>query len=96
MRGCADHTLNLSLSRHIPVAAGRELEVRIDAFNALNSVIFTNRNTTLNVASLANPTPTNLAEDATGTLIPANIRGFGAVTGVANPRTMQLTVRFTF
>jgi hypothetical protein len=96
MRGCADHTLNLSLSRSVEVGRGRRFEVRIDAFNALNSVIITNRNAVLNVTSLTNATPTNLAEDASGTLIPANIRGFGAVTGVAAPRTMQLTARFQF
>jgi Carboxypeptidase regulatory-like domain len=96
MRGCADHTLNLSLSRSVQVGRGRRFEVRIDAFNALNSVIITNRNAVLNVTSFTNSTPTNLAEDASGNLIPANIRGFGAVTGVAAPRTMQLTARFQF
>ena len=96
LRGCADHTLDLSLSRIIRVGNGRRLELRIDAFNALNTTIFNARNNTLNVASLTNPTATNLAEDSNGNLIPANIRGFGAVTGVAAARTVQLLARFQF
>lgn len=96
MNGCGNNVLNLSLSRHFPVGNGRNLEIRVDAFNALDQVIYTGRNTTLNVASLNNPTPTNLARDAAGNLIPANIRGFGAVTAVAPPRQMQLLARFTF
>ncbi len=96
MRGCSDHTLNLSLSRSVSFGGSREFSVRIDAFNALNSVIYSNRNASLNVASFTNRTPSNLARNASGELIPANIRGFGAVTGVAAPRTMQLTARFRF
>jgi len=94
MRGCADRTVDLSLSRNIRVGASRGLELRIDAFNALNSTIYTARNATLNVTSLTNPTPTNLATDASGTI--TNLRGFGAVTGVAAARTVQLLVRFQF
>jgi hypothetical protein len=96
MRGCADRTLNLSLSRSVQLGKGRKVELRIDAFNALNSTIFSGRNATLNVTSLSNSTPTNLAEDANGNLIPANIRGFGAVTSVAAARTVQLLARFQF
>jgi hypothetical protein len=70
-------------------------EVRVDAFNALNSIIITNRNAVLNVARLTNPITRNLATDENGNLVAANIRGFGAVTGVAAPRTMQLTARFS-
>jgi hypothetical protein len=76
------------------VGASRRLELRIDAFNALNTTIYTGRNATLNVTSLTNPTPTNLATDANGNI--TNIRGFGAVTGVAAARTVQLLVRFQF
>jgi len=96
MNGCADRTMNLSLSRNVPVGKGRAIAFRIDMFNAFNSVIYTGRGTTLNVVSLTNPTPTNLARDAAGNQIPANIRGFGAVTNVANARSVQLTARFTF
>jgi hypothetical protein len=94
MRGCADRTVDLSLSRSIRAGGSRRLELRIDAFNALNTTIYSGRNSTLNVASLTNPTPTNLAKDANGNI--TNIRGFGAVTGVAAARTVQLLARFQF
>jgi hypothetical protein len=86
--------LDLSISRIIPLQHGQRLELRIDAFNALNSVNFTTVNSSLSVRSLADPTPTNLAEDANGNLV--NPTGFGAVTNVAASRQVQLLVRFSF
>jgi hypothetical protein len=94
MRLPPDHTLNLSLSRSLVLNHGRRMEFRVDAFNALNAVITTTINSTLNVTSLTNPTPTNLAEDASGSVV--NLRGFGARTAVAAPRTVQLLARFQF
>jgi hypothetical protein len=86
--------LNLSISRMISLAQGRRLELRVDAFNALNTVNFTTVNTTLTVRSLTDPTPTNLAEDANGKVV--NPTGFGAVTNVAAARQVQLLVRLSF
>ena len=86
--------LNLSISRIISMAGGRKLELRLDAFNALNSVNFTTVNSSLTVRSLADPTPTNLAEDASGNVV--NPVGFGAVTNVAAARQIQLLVRVSF
>jgi hypothetical protein len=96
MRGCADHTLDLSVSRTFRVTKTQRLEVRFDAFNALNTVILSSRNATLNVASLTNATPTNLPYDASGNFVFANRTGFGAATGADAPRTMQVLVRFQF
>jgi hypothetical protein len=87
--------LNLSISRIISLAAGRRLELRIDAFNALNTVNFTTVNSTLSVRSLTDPTPTNLAEDANGN-VTANRQGFGSVKDVAPARQVQLLVRLSF
>ena len=42
------------------------------------------------VASLTNPTPTNLASET------GNRTGFGAVTSVRPPRNMQISARFQF
>ena len=86
--------LNLSISRIISMAGGRKLELRLDAFNALNTVNFTTVNSSLTVRSLADPTPTNLAEDASGNVV--NPIGFGAVTNVAAARQIQLLVRVSF
>jgi hypothetical protein len=48
-------------------------------------------NSTLQVRSLTDPTPTNLSRDASGTLV--NPTGFGAV---APARQIQLMARFHF
>jgi hypothetical protein len=88
--------LDLSLSRSISIGGRRSLMLRIDGFNVLNTVVFTSVNTQLQVRSYTDPTPVNLPYDASGNLIWANRSGFGAVTGVAAARTVQLFVRFTF
>ena len=49
---------------------------------------------TANFASLTDRTITNLPYDASGNLV--NPNGFGAITGVAPPRTLQLVTRVTF
>jgi hypothetical protein len=94
LRQAPVNILNLSISRIISLAQGRRLELRVDAFNALNTVNYMTVNSTLAVRSLTDPTPTNLAEDASGKLI--NPTGFGAVTDVAPARQVQLLVRLSF
>jgi hypothetical protein len=84
----------MSVSKIFPVGNRVKLEVRLDAFNALNHTQFTGVNATANFASLANPTITNLPHDANGNLIRNN--GFGSINGVAPPRTLQLVTRLTF
>ena len=86
--------LNFSISRIISLAEGRRLELRVDGFNALNTVNFTTVNSTLTVRSLTDRTPTNLAEDASGNVI--NPTGVGAATNVAAARQVQLLLRFSF
>ncbi len=48
----------------------------------------------MNFASLTNPTVANLPRNAAGDL--TNRTGFGSVSGVAAPRTLQLVTRVTF
>jgi hypothetical protein len=88
------NVLDLSLARFITFGGSRRLELRVDAFNALNSWQVTAVTTTLQVRSLTDPTPTNLSRDASGTLI--NPAGFGAVTAVSPARQIQLMARFHF
>ncbi len=88
------YTLDLSVARFIRFGGNRRMEFRVDAFNAFNTMTITAVNTTLQVRSLADPTPTNLSRDAAGTLI--NPSGFGAVTAVAPARQIQLMARFHF
>jgi len=93
LHGPSTNNLDLSLSKIIPV--GRvKMEVRLDAFNALNHTQFTGVNNTVNFASLTDHTITNLPYNSAGQLV--NINGFGTVSGVANPRTLQLVARLTF
>jgi hypothetical protein len=88
------NNLDFSLSKAFPVGKKVKLEVRLDAFNALNHTQFTGINSTVNFASLTDHTITNLPFDAAGTLVRNN--GFGTVNGVFQPRTLQLVTRLTF
>ena len=63
-------------------------------FNFLNTVQYTTVNSTVNFRSLTDPTITNLPYDASGNLVQRN--GFGTISGVAAPRTLQLMTRVTF
>jgi hypothetical protein len=85
---------DLSLSKSFTLGGARRLELRLDAFNALNHTQFYDVNTTLVVRSLADPTPANLPFDASGKLV--NPTGFGTVVSVRPPRTLQLVARFQF
>ena len=88
------NNLDLSISKRFPVKGGVNLEVRLDAFNALNHTQFTGVNNTVSFRSLSDPTITNLPYDASGNLVRNN--GFGSINAVAPPRTLQLVTRLTF
>jgi hypothetical protein len=110
--GCPDHTIDLSLQRNFRVGGSRSLQVRLDMFNVFNSVIYTARQTTLQFNSptdltIRNPQyvvaegDTTLAPGAVGTVLNSsrllpNNAGFGAATGAAAPRNLQLTFRLQF
>ena len=85
---------DLSLSKRFRFKERVEMEIRLDAFNALNHTQFDTVNTTLTVRSLTDPTPTNLPFDANGNLV--NRNGFGTISSVRPPRNMQLSARFQF
>jgi hypothetical protein len=91
------NNVDLSLSKRIGVIRDVKFEIRLDAFNALNHTQFVgpgNQVMTANFASLTDPTITNLPYDAQGNLVRRD--GFGAIAGVAQPRTLQLVTRVTF
>jgi hypothetical protein len=89
MRQPPINNLDLSLSKIFAGPKSLKFEVRIDAFNALNHTQFTGFNGTANFRSLTDPTITNLGSAS-------NTSGFGAVSGVAAPRTLQIVTRVTF
>ena len=94
MHGPGTNNLDLSLSKIFPIGKTVRMEVRLDAFNALNHTQFTGVNNTANFASLTDHTITNLPYNSAGQLV--NVNGFGTVNGVAAPRTLQLVTRLTF
>jgi hypothetical protein len=86
--------LDLSLSKSFAFGKGIRLEVRLDAFNALNHTQFTGVNNVPVFASLTDWTIMNPAYDADGNLVRNN--GFGSINGVRPARTLQLVTRLTF
>ena len=81
---------DVSVSKEFRIKERAKIEIRLDTFNTLNHTQYDNINSTLNVVSLTNQTPTNLASQT------GNRTGFGAVTSVRPPRNMQLVARFSF
>jgi hypothetical protein len=88
------NNLDLSLSKAFPLGKRARIEVRLDAFNALNHTQWSGVNNTVAFKSLSDPTVTNLPYDANGNLVRYN--GFGTISGVRPPRTLQLVTRLTF
>ena len=60
------NNLDLSISKSFPIAKSVRIEIRADAFNALNHTQFTGVNNTANFASLTDHTITNLPYNAAG------------------------------
>jgi hypothetical protein len=94
LHGPPINNLDLSVSKAFAMSKGIRLEVRLDMFNALNHTQFTQVNSRVDFRSLTDPTITNLPYDANGNLV--NNSGFGTVSTVAPPRTLQLVTRLTF
>jgi hypothetical protein len=100
MHGCFDKTVDLALARNFRLGGNRNIQFRIEAFNAFNSVVYNGRNTTLQVTSPVNLTPSNPQYDASGNLVQTRLTpqnaGFGAANGAQNMRSMQMQIRFQF
>ena len=100
MRGCMDKMVDLSIFRDIRMGGSRRLEVRMDVFNAFNTVVITGRNTNI---QYDNPTSQNVLNSQTmpdGSLNPQRLTprtaGFGAANAARDLRSMQLQFRFRF
>ena len=101
VNGCFISTMDLAIARTIRLGGARNVQLRVDMFNAFNQSGITNRNATMSLASPANATDIqNLPFDASGNLIDSRSRprgaGFGVATAYQNPRTLQLQARFAF
>jgi hypothetical protein len=100
VRGCFQSALDLSLARNIRLGGARNLQFRVDLFNAPNAAGITGRNATMQVASPLDATKTNLPFNADGTVntnrnLPKNA-GFGVAHAYQLPRRVQVQVRFSF
>jgi hypothetical protein len=101
LNGCWDHTTDLAIARNIRIGGSRQVQFRVDLFNAFNSVVINARSTTLTYNSPATPTTiTNNQFNADGSLNPARLTpataGGGAATGAQPMRTVQMQLRFMF
>ena len=91
MRNPGLNNWDMTLQKSIPLKGERlRMELRADAFNVFNHPQFNGINSTL---SYAGPTST---APIPSSLYPANINGFGTVSGTAAPRIMQVMARFVF
>ena len=101
LKGCFISTTDLAIARNIRLGGARNIQLRVDMFNAFNQAAITARNTTINLTNPNDPvTANNLPFDAAGNVIESRSRprgaGFGVATGYQNPRTVQAQIRFSF
>ena len=101
LHGCFQSALDLAIARNIRLGGARNLQLRVDVFNAPNQAIITGRQTTINLSSPTDPvSATNLPFDANGNVIDSRSRprgaGFGVANAYQNPRTVQAQIRFSF
>jgi carboxypeptidase family protein/TonB-dependent receptor-like protein len=99
LRGCFQSILDLSIARNIRLPHGRNIQLRVDMFNAPNSAIVTGRATQINYNSPTDQTVRNSPIE-NGVLVDSRSRPRGAGVGVANayqsPRRVQAQIRFSF
>ena len=101
LNGCFISTMDLAIARNIRLGGARNIQLRVDMFNAFNQAAITARNTTINLSNPYDPvTANNLPFDAASNVIESRSRprgaGFGVATGYQNPRTVQAQIRFSF
>ena len=100
MTGCWGNTWDLAIARNFRMGGSRNLQVRLEMFNAFDTVVYTSRQTQLQLVSPTDPRIRNAQYNEDGSLNQSRLQprnaGFGAVTGTASPRNLQLQIRFAF
>jgi hypothetical protein len=96
MTSCPDHTTDLAIARNVRLGGGRQLQFRVDMFNAFKTAIITGRQnqiqfnsptdlTVRNPQYVANAGDTTLAPGAVGTILnPTRLQPRNAGFGAAN------------
>ena len=100
MTGCKDHTTDLAIARNFQFGGARQLQFRLELFNAFNTVVYNSRVSTVQFNSPTDQTVRNSQFLPDGTLDPARLlprnAGFGAVNGAQAMRSVQAQLRFSF
>src|SRR5688572_19710343 len=100
MGGCFERIMDLSIARNIRLGGGKQIQLRVDMFNAFNTVVIDDRQNQLQLNSPTDHTIRNNQFLANGTLNPARLTpenaGYGAAEGALNMRTVQMQIRFQF
>jgi hypothetical protein len=100
LHGCKDHRLDLAVQRTIRVGGGRSLQLRADMYNALNTVIFNNRQAQVQFNNTTDFSVRNSQFNADGTMVATrkqpNQAGFGAATSALALRSVQGKITFNF
>ena len=101
LTGCADHTVDLAVSRRVRLGGQRDVQFRLDVFNAFNALVFNARQTQIQWTSPDSQVSVlNNQYLADGSLNPARLTpaaaGAGAATGAQALRSMQMQIRFSF
>jgi hypothetical protein len=105
--GCPIYRTDLAIARNIRVGGGRQLQLRVDAFNAFNQAFVTGRNNSITYTSPTDQTPQNLNTNADGSIVQTRLQPRNAGFGAANAwttnsingnyqRFIQFTARFQF
>jgi len=101
VRGCFTSALDLAIARNIRLGGSRNLQLRVEMFNAPNAQGITARASSMTLASPSDPvTITNLPYDSSGNILPTRVKpsnaGFGQATGWQQERRVQAQIRFSF
>jgi hypothetical protein len=100
LSGCPDKTVDLAIARNIRFGGTRQLQLRVDAFNAFNTVVINGRQAQIQYVSPTNLTIRNSQQRPDGSLDPARLTprtaGFGAATSAQAMRRMQFMARLSF
>jgi hypothetical protein len=100
LQGCANKTVDLALVRNFRLGGGRQAQVRVDAFNAFNVLVYNGRQTQLQLTNPVDQDVRNAQFLDNGSVDPNKTQpknaGFGAVNSAQDMRTVQLTFRLSF
>ena len=98
--GCPDKTVDLAIVRNVRLGGNRTFQLRLDVFNAFNTVVITDRERNITYKSPTDLTIVNSETLPDGSIDPARTTprtaGFGAATNAQAMRNLQLQIRFGF